>query len=200
MIFYVYVCKYLDAKGDGITDKTIDDLFILKLIKAGDRLAFKHLFELYFTPLCRFVHLYMKKPGAAEDIVVDIFASFWERRETLQIQITLKAYLFQSARNRALNYLRDNERFISTDDFSSLERFENDETLETQELQRLIHEAIFSLPPKCRDVFNKSRMDNLSNKEIAEQMNISVKAVEGHISRALKQIRAYLGDAYHYLW
>ena len=141
-------------------DKTIDDLFILKLIKAGDRLAFKHLFELYFTPLCRFVHLYMKKPGAAEDIVVDIF----------------------------------------TDDFSSLERFENDETLETQELQRLIHEAIFSLPPKCRDVFNKSRMDNLSNKEIAEQMNISVKAVEGHISRALKQIRAYLGDAYHYLW
>lgn len=100
----------------------------------------------------------------------------------------------------ALNYLRDNERFISTDDFSSLERFENDETLETQELQRLIHEAIFSLPPKCRDVFNKSRMDNLSNKEIAEQMNISVKAVEGHISRALKQIRAYLGDAYHYLW
>ena len=95
---------------------------------------------------------------------------------------------------------KDNERFISTDDFSSLERFENDETLETQELQRLIHEAIFSLPPKCRDVFNKSRMDNLSNKEIAEQMNISVKAVEGHISRALKQIRAYLGDAYHYLW
>ena len=94
-----------------------------------------------------------------------------------------------------MNYLRDNERFISTDDFSSLERFENDETLETQELQRLIHEAIFSLPPKCRDVFNKSRMDNLSNKEIAEQMNISVKAVEGHISRALKQIRAYLGDA-----
>ena len=181
-------------------DKTIDDLFILKLIKAGDILSFKHLFELYFTPLCRFVHLYMKKPGAAEDIVVDIFASFWERRETLQIQITLKAYLFQSARNRALNYLRDNERFISTDDFSSLERFENDETLETQELQRLIHEAIFSLPPKCRDVFNKSRMDNLSNKEIAEQMNISVKAVEGHISRALKQIRAYLGDAYHYLW
>ncbi len=48
-------------------DKTIDDLFILKLIKDGDRLAFKHLFELYFTPLCRFVHLYMKKPGAAEE-------------------------------------------------------------------------------------------------------------------------------------
>ena len=121
-----------------------------------------------------------------------LFASFWERRETLQIQITLKAYLFQSARNRALNYLRDNERFISTDDFSSLERFENDETLETQELQRLIHEAIFSLPPKCRDVFNKSRMDNLSNKEIAEQMNISVKTDPGLFGGCLSLLMVIL--------
>lgn len=181
-------------------DKNIDDLLILKLIRAGDRLAFKHLFELYFTPLCRFVHLYIKKPGATEDIVLDIFAGFWEKRETLQIQVTLKAYLFQAARNRALNYLRDNERFIPTSDFSSLERFEEDDTLETQELQRLIQEAILSLPPKCQDIFKKSRMENLSNKEIAERMDISVKAVEGHISRALRQIRAYLGDTYQYLW
>ena len=50
-------------------DDLIDDLFILRLIRAGDRLAFKHLFELYFAPLCRFVHLYIKKPEAAEDIV-----------------------------------------------------------------------------------------------------------------------------------
>ena len=168
-------------------DDLIDDLFILRLIRAGDRLAFKHLFELYFAPLCRFVHLYIKKPEAAEDIVLDI-------------QVTIKAYLFQSARNRALNYLRDNEHFVPTNDFSSLERFENDDTLETRELQRLIQEAILSLPPKCQDIFNKSRMENLSNKDIADQMNIGVKAVEGHISRALKHIRAYLGDAYHYLW
>ena len=106
-------------------DDLIDDLFILRLIRAGDRLAFKHLFELYFAPLCRFVHLYIKKPEAAEDIVLDIFTGFWEKRETLQIQVTIKAYLFQSARNRALNYLRDNEHFVPTNDFSSLERFEN---------------------------------------------------------------------------
>ena len=102
-------------------DDLIDDLFILRLIRAGDRLAFKHLFELYFAPLCRFVHLYIKKPEAAEDIVLDIFTGFWEKRETLQIQVTIKAYLFQSARNRALNYLRDNEHFVPTNDFSSLE-------------------------------------------------------------------------------
>ena len=53
-------------------DDLIDDLFILRLIRAGDRLAFKHLFELYFAPLCRFVHLYIKKPEAAEDIVINV--------------------------------------------------------------------------------------------------------------------------------
>lgn len=181
-------------------DKITDDLFILNLIKAGDHLAFKHLFELYFPCLCRFIRLYIREPGVAEDIVLDIFAGIWEKRETLQVEITLKAYLFQSVRNRALNYLRDNDRFVTLNDFSSLERFENDDTFEIKELQRLIQEAILSLSPKCREVFNKSRTENLSNKEIAYQLNIRVKAVEAQITKALKQIRAYLGDAYSYLW
>lgn len=181
-------------------NKGIDDLFIVRLIRAGDQLAFKHLFELYFAPLCRFIRLYIKGPRVAEDIVLDIFANLWEQRATLHIELTLKAYLFQSARNRALNYLRDNERFVPVGDFTSLERFENDDTLEMRELEGLIQEAILSLPPKCRDVFTKSRMENLSNKEIADRMDISVKAVEAQITRALKIIRTYLGDAYYYLW
>lgn len=181
-------------------EKITDDLFVVNLIKAGDQLAFKHMFELYFPCLCRFIRLYIKKPGAAEDIVLDIFTGMWEKRETLQVEVTLKAYLFQSARNRALNYLRDNDRFVTLYDFSSLEWFENDETFEIRELQRLIQEAILSLPPKCQVVFNKSRTENLSNKEIANQLHITVKAVEAQITRALKQIRAYLGDSYSYLW
>lgn len=181
-------------------EKHPDDLFILHLIRAGDELAFKHLFESYFAPLCRFIHLYIPQPKTAEDIVVEIFAKIWEKRETWQIRVSIKAYLFQSARNRALNYLRDNERFISTGDFSTLEYLENEDTLEIRELQQLIEEAICSLPPKCREIFHKSRIENLSNKEIASQLQISVKAVEAQITRALKQIRRYLGDTYTYLW
>lgn len=181
-------------------EKHTDDLFILNLIKAGDQLAFKHLFELHFVPLCRFIHLYIPQRKVAEDIVVDIFAGIWEKRTTWQIQVSIKAYLFQAARNRAFNYLRDNERFVTTSDFSAFDHFENDETLETRELQRLIEEAVDSLPPKCREIFHKSRTDNLSNKEIAGQLQISVKAVEAQITRALKQIRLYLGDTYTYLW
>lgn len=181
-------------------EKHTDDLLILNLVKAGDQLAFRHLFELYFVQLCRFIHLYIPQPKVAEDLVLDIFAGIWEKRERWQIQVSIKAYLFQAARNRAFNYLRDNERFVTTCDFSSLEHFENDETLEMRELQRLIEEAVGSLPPKCREIFRKSRTDNLSNKEIAQQLQISVKAVEAQITRALKQIRRYLGDTYTYLW
>lgn len=181
-------------------EKHTDDLLILNLIKAGDHLAFKHLFELYFVPLCRFVHLYVSQPKVAEDLVLDIFAGIWEKRENWQILVSIKAYLFQAARNRAFNYLRDNERFVTTGDFSAFDHFENDESLETRELQRLIEEAVSSLPPKCREIFRKSRTDNLSNKEIALQLQISVKAVEAQITRALKQIRCYLGDTYTYLW
>lgn len=181
-------------------EKYTDDLFIVHLIKAGDELAFKHLFELHFVPLCRFIRLYISEAKVAEDIVLDIFTGIWEKRQSWQIQLSIKAYLFQSARNRALNYLRDNERFVTTGDFSSLEHFENDEGLEVRELQRLIEEAIGSLPPKCQEIFQKSRTDNLSNKEIAGQLQITVKAVEAQITRALKHIRHYLGEGYTYLW
>lgn len=142
----------------------------------------------------------IKNQDAAEEIALDIFTNIWEKRETLHIQLTFKAYLFQAARNRSLNYLRDNERIVYSDDYSVFEQSQNDTTIEFVELQRLIEEAIFSLPEKCREVFLKSREDNLSNKEIADQLNISVKTVEAQMSRALKSIRKYLGDAYYYLW
>lgn len=177
-------------------DKIADDVFTLKLIKQENEMAFKGLFELYFAPLCRFVCFFIKDSKISEDIVLDIFISLWENRKTLQIQATLKAYLFQSARNRALNYIRDNERFVTVDNFSPWERFENDDSLETRELQHLIQEAILSLPPKCKEIFNKSRIEERSNKEIANQMNISIKAVEAQITRALRIIRAYLDDSY----
>ncbi len=72
--------------------------------------------------------------------------------------------------------------------------------LETEELYRLIQEAVFSLPDKCRNIFLLSRRENLTNQEIARKLNISVKTVEGQITKALKKIKKFLGDQYSYLW
>ncbi|MDR1585401.1 MAG: sigma-70 family RNA polymerase sigma factor, partial [Prevotellaceae bacterium] len=110
------------------------------------------------------------------------------------------AYLFQAARNKSLNFLRRKKQTVSLNavEFDIVET--NTASLETEELYRLIQEAVLDLPDKCREVFHLSRNENLSNKEIAEKLGISVKTVEAQITKALKRIKDFLGDAYFYLW
>lgn len=180
----------------------MDDIFLLQLIKNSDKQAFKYIFDTYFAALCRFMYLYLGSTQEAEDIASDIFASLWENREKLEIRITFKAYLFQSAKNRCLNALRDRKTVLSLDDINGQETpLENiTDSLETEDLNFLIQEAILSLPDKCREVFLKSRTKNLTNQEIAASMDISIKTVEAQITKALKQIRKFLGEQYYYLF
>ena len=177
-----------------------DDILLLNLIKEGDKLAFKHLFETYFTPLCRFMHVYISDKAVVEELALDIFVYVWENRTTLQIQLSFKAYLFQAARNRCLNVLRQKKKTISLDEVDKDVADVEEMSLENDELYRLIQEAVFALPEKCKEVFELSRNENLSNKEIAERLNISVKTVEAQITKALKRIKDFLGEAYFYLF
>ena len=181
---------------------TMDDMFLLQLIKNGDKQAFKYVFDTYFTALCRFMYLYLGDTQEAEDIASDIFASVWENRKKLEIRLTFKAYLFQAAKNRCLNVIRDRKATVSLDDINGQDtpQVSITDSLETEELNNLIQEAILSLPEKCREVFLQSRTKNLTNQEIAESMDISVKTVEAQITKALKQIRKLLGTQYQYLF
>ena len=170
---------------------TMDDMFLLQLIKNGDKQAFKYVFDTYFTVLCRFMYLYLGDTQEAEDIASDIFASVWENRKKLEIRLTFKAYLFQAAKNRCLNAIRDRKATISLDDINGQDtpQVSITDSLETEELNNLIQE-----------VFLQSRTKNLTNQEIAESMDISVKTVEAQITKALKQIRKFLGTQYQYLF
>ncbi len=177
-----------------------DDLFVFRLIQAGDKKAFEYLFNTYFVSLSRFIFIYVKDTGIAEELALDVFVSVWEKRENLDIKTTLKSYLFQAARNRAINYIRDNDRFVAVSDWTSLDRIEIDDSFEIKELERLISEAVCSLPDRCREIFQKSRTEHLSNKEIADKLNVSVKNVEAQITKAIKLIKDYLKDSYTYFW
>ncbi len=177
-----------------------DDLLLLNLIKEGDQLAFKHLFETYFSPLCRFMYVYINKKEVVEELALDIFTYVWENRQTLQIYISFKAYLFQAARNRSLNELRKKDQTIPLDELNTDIADTLLISLEKDELFVLIQEAIASLPDRCKEVFQLSRDEHLTNKEIAEKLDISVKTVEAQITKALKKIKEFLGDAYFYLW
>jgi RNA polymerase sigma-70 factor (ECF subfamily) len=181
-------------------EETRNDILLLNLIRAGDQLAFKHLFETYFTPMCRFMHVYINDKPVIEELALDIFMYIWENRETLRIQISFKAYLFQAARNKCLNELRKEKQIISLDEMAIDIADTSIMSLESDELSRFVEEAVCALPEKCREVFQLSRNENLSNQEIANRLNISVKTVEGQITKALKRIKAFLGESYYYLW
>ena len=150
------------------------------------------MFETYFTPLCRFIYLYLDDSEVAEELAMDIFIYLWENRETFHIQLSLKAYLFQAARNKCLNELRKKKETVSIDD-AELSGLNTDvSSLETEELYRLIHEAILALPEKCRRVFVLSRQESLTNQEIAQKLDISVKTIKNQIWASLQRLRKCL--------
>ncbi|WP_347163224.1 RNA polymerase sigma-70 factor [Parabacteroides merdae] len=178
-----------------------DDILLLKLIKQGDQIAFRHLFYQYADSLERFITYYIHDREKSQDLVLDIFTYIWEKRQNFEIKQTLKAYLFQAARNKSFTYIRDKKIPVSLEEMEGMEIMQNyDSELELQELHHLIEEAVSLLPDKCREIFRKSREENLTNKEIAGQLHISEKMVEGQITIALKKIRIHLGDSYSYLW
>lgn len=178
-----------------------DDILLLKLIKQGDQIAFRHLFYQYADSLERFITYYIHDREKSQDLVLDIFTYIWENRQNFEIKLTLKAYLFQTARNKSFTYIRDKKIPVYLEEMEGMEIVQNyDSELELQELHHLIEEAVSLLPDKCREIFRKSREENLTNKEIAGQLHISEKTVEGQITIALKKIRIHLGDSYSYLW
>ena len=177
-----------------------DDILLLKLIKQDDQLAFKQVFYKYIDPLSHFVNFYIHDWDATEELVMDLFSFIWENRTTLEIKITLKAYLFQAAKNKAFTHKRDKKETVAIDDVSGQLFSTEDWQVEFDELTRLVEEAVSLLPEKCREIFSRSRDKNLTNREIAEELGISVKTVEGQITIALKKIKAFLGDKYAYLW
>ena len=178
-----------------------DDILLLKLIKQGDQIAFRHLFYQYADSLERFITYYIHDREKSQDLVLDIFTYIWEKRQNFEIKLILKAYLFQAARNKSFTYIRDKKIPVYLEEMEGMEIMQNyDSELELQELHHLIEEAVSLLPDKCREIFRKSREENLTNKEIAGQLHISEKTVEGQITIALKKIRIHLGDSYSYLW
>lgn len=181
-------------------DSTLkDDIAFLNQLRVGNKEAFKLIFDKYYVPLCRFVNISLNDTFASEEIVQDLFVYLWDKREQLNIQLTLKSYLFQAVKNRTLNYYRDNRRIVFCDEIPYDISCEN-EDIELHELQNLIQEAILSLPEKCSEIFRMSREQNLTNAEIADLKNLSLRTVETHISNALSRIRQYLGNNYTYLW
>jgi len=176
---------------------TNEELFIVKKMIEGDIDSFKYFFDRYYSDLCNFVHVYLHDQILAEEIVQDIFVFFWENREKLKINTSVKAFLFSASKFKSLNLLRDTktkrrivENIGKTEPFYTTEQ--DSSYIDADEFKKILDLAIDLLAPKCREIFLLSKRNDLTNNEIAAQLGISVKTVENQMTIALKKLREYL--------
>jgi RNA polymerase sigma-70 factor (ECF subfamily) len=167
-------------------------------IRGGDKKAYEQLFRQYYQALCNYAFSVIKDGVEAEEVVQNLFYNLWNRRETLEINISVKAYLYRAAHNDCLNRIKHAKvRTVYAEDYKSSVSGAYDDSLKTlhaKELNKKINSAIEELPEQCGLVFRLSRFDNLKYNEIAAQLDISVKTVENHMGKALKLMREKLKD------
>ena len=167
-------------------------------MKTMDKVAFEELFRSYFTPLCSFAQKYVRDIDEAKDIVHNVFINLWSKRDEVDLNTSLKSYLFQGVYNRSLNYIRDHKKLVQFDTPQSEaelgQYIESRDHLESSEAESRINRALDDLPDKCREIFLMNRFDGLKYREIAEKLDISIKTVETQMSRALKTLREKLSD------
>ena len=184
------------------------DQELVALLRLGDRAAFTAIFDRYYGLL--FIHAYkrLRDEEQAKDVVQDLFTALWMRRESLVlINDNLAVYLYTAIRNRMLDLMarqQVRERYInSLQDFMDREQTGTDYLVRSVDLAALIHSEIAALPPKMREVFEMSRYDNLSHKEIAEKLELSELTVRTHVKKALRILRIRLNIGVYFfaiLW
>lgn len=166
-------------------------------IKQGDEDAFNQAFNLYYSRLCFFADHLIHDFDLSRSVVQDVFVDLWIDRENLNIHFSLKSFLFQTVKNKALNIFKHRKvesKFLA-EQKKKEEPFSVQNLMEEAELNDKINSAIQELPPRCKEIFMLCRFEELKYSEIAERLNISVKTVEMQISIALKKIRQKLSDS-----
>jgi len=183
----------------------VSNKHLLERLQNGDESTFEVIYKMYAPRLYYFVYEYIPQKDISENIVQETLMVLWNKKSELIDNTNLGAYLFTVAKNNCLYKLReikyrqrifDYAEVTETEleaNYSALENLETTRFNEV-EIEQIIENTLSQLPPQCRTVFNLSRFEGKKNKEIAEELNISVKAVEGHITKALKVFRITLKD------
>jgi RNA polymerase sigma-70 factor, ECF subfamily len=176
----------------------LKDQLIIEGLERREKVVFDYIFNYYYSSLCAFSLQYVADSKSAEDLVQDFFVYLWVESPKLKIKSSLKSYLFTAIKNRCLDYQKHHKitekyrNFIlfSTDkDDNSTDQF-----FAESELKQAIQTSLGKLPPRCREIFEYSRFNGLSNQEISDKLEISKRTVELQISNALKILRKELAD------
>ncbi len=168
-----------------------------------DFMALETLFKRFYKPLQAYAFRFVNDKDLSEDIVQDVFFELWQRRESIRFEdVAVKSYLFRAVYTHSLNALNKKKQNICSldseretdilDQYVSSYMQNSEQSLLLKELEEEIMSYINTLPPQCYKIFMLSRSYGLKNREIAEQLGISIKAVEKQISKALYGLKEHL--------
>lgn len=173
-------------------ERIIRDNEWVRKLNLGEQKAFEEMYKCYYPQLFYFLQRYLHGDEVIEDTIQQVFFQVWKNRESLEARGTLKSYLYTAVRNQALKQIQKDKKFqFNSDQFHENSAFvinNPENTVELKELKEAYQEAVEKLPEKRRHIFLMHRQDQLTYKEIAAILNISIKTVETQISRSLKYL------------
>jgi RNA polymerase sigma-70 factor (ECF subfamily) len=164
----------------------------------ADEAAFKALFTEHYKGMYSYACIILKDEAEAEEIVQGVFVRIWEKQATLQIETSLKAYLYKMVYNDCMNYIKHKAVVIKFQKEKTYTMKNEQDSAEGKvaaaQLNEQLSNALRELPEQCRTVFQLSRFEDLKYREIAGQLGISEKTVENQMGKALKLLRMKLVD------
>jgi len=181
----------------------ITSIEVVRRLISGDEQSFEKVYRYFYPRLMYFAKQYIYDIEASKNIVQDVFTELWDRRNTLKDETNLNAWLFTVTKNKSLKIISHLKSQKNYDSYFKARQLDvnyialNDfytSNFVFEELQAQINTALEKLSPACRKVFEMSRFEDRKNREIAEELNLSIKTVEAHISKALRSFKADLKD------
>ncbi len=171
-----------------------DDEAFLPGLRKGDQQAYKGLFERYYPVLTVFAARYVDSLEVAKEVAQEVFVKLYQKRETIHIRQSLKAYLFRAVYHTCINTLEAQQRRQDHHHSAFRQQPQSDfsDNLEETEAVQRIYKAIEKLPDQCRRIFTMNRFEDMTNQEIADELGLSKRTVETQISKALKLLRQTL--------
>lgn len=175
-----------------------DELFIRKTLEENPRLGVELLYKRYYQPMCTHAVKFVGAREVAEDLVSEIFFSFYSKNTFLEINTSYRLYLFHTVRNRAYNYLRwDLSRKAELSEAAQkpiLKEQQPDQISQFEELYHDVEEAVNKLPVERRRIYLMRKFDGMKYQEIADELHLSVKTVDVQLNRANQFVRGQLRE------
>lgn len=176
----------------------LDEQHILEALRNGRQIDFEKMFKAWYSPLCNYAFGFLASRDDAEETVQSVFIQLWSKRKEIEIESSLRSYLFRAVRNSCLNLLKHEKVKKEYSEYAmsapTATAVGGDDIMSAEELRIRISDALEMLPTECRRVFELSRFEELKYAEIANKLGISIKTVENQMGKALRIMREELKD------